>query len=237
MAQKVKHKAYPVQEWGGLVWAYMGRAGRDARVPAAGLGADRRNAREHREGARCRATGRRSSKARSTRRTARACTRPTWCRRASTAPRRPTRRGCGRRPTRRRACRCSAPATASATRRCAGRSPTPRRNDYVRSTVFVAPATALIPPNNQYNVANINVPMDDTNTAFYFIAWGHPAQHAARPRRGASSCARRVGVDLDETYRPLRTRREQLLAGPPGDEGRQLHRHHAAFPTRTSRCG
>jgi phthalate 4,5-dioxygenase oxygenase subunit len=46
-------------------------------------------------------------------------------------------------------------------------------NEYVRTTVFVAPATALIPPNNQYNVANINVPMDDTNTAFYFMAWGH----------------------------------------------------------------
>ena len=24
MAQKVKHKAYPVQEWGGFVWTYMG---------------------------------------------------------------------------------------------------------------------------------------------------------------------------------------------------------------------
>ena len=24
MAQKVKHRAYPVEEWGGFVWAYMG---------------------------------------------------------------------------------------------------------------------------------------------------------------------------------------------------------------------
>ena len=26
MTQKVKHRAYPVQEWGGFVWAYMGAA-------------------------------------------------------------------------------------------------------------------------------------------------------------------------------------------------------------------
>ena len=29
-------------------------------------------------------------------------------------------------------------------------------HEYVRSTVFVAPASALIPPNDLYNVANIN---------------------------------------------------------------------------------
>ncbi len=48
-------------------------------------------------------------------------------------------------------------------------------HDYVRSTVFVAPFTVLVPPNNLYNVANINVPVDDTHTAFYFLAWGDPA--------------------------------------------------------------
>ncbi|PUA19674.1 Rieske 2Fe-2S domain-containing protein [Glaciimonas sp. PCH181] len=78
-------------------------------------------------------------------------------------------------------------------------------HDYVRSTVFVAPATALIPPNNLYNVANINVPMDDTHTAFYFIAWGNPATtpdtETWRKFLGA-----RIGVDLDEKYVPLRNR-------------------------------
>src|SRR3954462_8417861 len=54
--------------------------------------------------------------------------------------------------------------------------PNAATHEYVRSTVFVAPATALIPPNNLYNVANVNVPMDDTNTAFYFFAWGEPSQ-------------------------------------------------------------
>ena len=47
-------------------------------------------------------------------------------------------------------------------------------HDYVRTTVFVAPWTVLVPPNNLYNVANLNVPVDDTHTLFYFLAWGDP---------------------------------------------------------------
>lgn len=43
---------------------------------------------------------------------------------------------------------------------------------YVRTTVFVSPFTVLIPPNASYNIANINVPIDDENTMFHFIAWG-----------------------------------------------------------------
>ncbi|MBM69221.1 MAG: MarR family transcriptional regulator [Haliea sp.] len=48
-------------------------------------------------------------------------------------------------------------------------------HSYVRTSVFVAPMTVLIPPNGSYNVANINVPIDDENTAFHFIAWGDNA--------------------------------------------------------------
>jgi len=75
--------------------------------------------------------------------------------------------------------------------------------DYVRSTVFVAPATALIPPNNLYNVANINVPVDDTHTAFYFMAWGHPDK-TPETETWRKFLGQRVGIDLDDTYRPLR---------------------------------
>jgi phthalate 4,5-dioxygenase oxygenase subunit len=78
-------------------------------------------------------------------------------------------------------------------------------NDYVRSTVFVAPATALIPPNNLYNVANINVPMDDTHTAFYFMAWGHAAQ-TPDTTTWRKFLGQKIGTDLDATYRPLRNR-------------------------------
>src|SRR6266571_1891081 len=37
-------------------------------------------------------------------------------------------------------------------------------HDYVRKTVYIAPFTALIPPNDAYNVASVIVPADDTNT-------------------------------------------------------------------------
>lgn len=82
-------------------------------------------------------------------------------------------------------------------------------NEYVRCTVFVAPATALIPPNNLYNVANVNVPMDDGNTAFYFIAWGDPAQ-TPETETWRKFLRQTVGVDLDESYRPLRTKENRF---------------------------
>lgn len=78
-------------------------------------------------------------------------------------------------------------------------------HDYVRSTVFVAPATALIPPNNTYNIANVNVPVDDTTTAFYFLAWGDP-DNTPDTETWRKYLGQRIGPDLDEQYRPLRTR-------------------------------
>jgi phthalate 4,5-dioxygenase oxygenase subunit len=76
-------------------------------------------------------------------------------------------------------------------------------HDYVRSTVFVAPATALIPPNNLYNVANVNVPCDDTRTAFYFIAWGHPST-TPDTEAWRKFLGQQVGIDLDADYVPRR---------------------------------
>ncbi len=78
-------------------------------------------------------------------------------------------------------------------------------NDYVRSTVFVAPATVLIPPNNLYNVANINVPMDDTHTAFYLMAWGHADQTPDKDT-WRKFLGQQIGPDLDDKYLPLRNR-------------------------------
>ena len=79
-------------------------------------------------------------------------------------------------------------------------------HDYVRLTVFVAPFTALIPPNSSYNVATVIVPRDDTSSTFHFIAWGENGagidQDAWR-----KFCVAEVGVDLDASYRPvIRTR-------------------------------
>jgi phthalate 4,5-dioxygenase oxygenase subunit len=77
-------------------------------------------------------------------------------------------------------------------------------DQYVRTTLFLAPFTVLIPPNNRYNLAQMLVPIDDVNTMFYWIAW-HPD-----PAKGISReawrrfCAAEVGVDLDGDYRKKR---------------------------------
>jgi phthalate 4,5-dioxygenase oxygenase subunit len=81
----------------------------------------------------------------------------------------------------------------------------PQTHQYVRTTLFIAPFTVLIPPNNRYNLAQMLVPTDDLNTMFYWIAW-HPA-----PAKGITQeawrrfCAAEVGVDLDQNYRKVRT--------------------------------
>ena len=76
-------------------------------------------------------------------------------------------------------------------------------HEYVRVTVYVAPFLSLIPPNNAYNVASLNIPMDDANTYFYFIAWsdsGGIDQEAWRKFNAAQ-----VGIDVDQHFRPFRT--------------------------------
>ncbi len=63
-------------------------------------------------------------------------------------------------------------------------------HDYIRKTVYIAPFTCLIPPNNAYNVASVIVPADDLNTVFYFLAWTRRQQAWRRSERnGASSTA------------------------------------------------
>ncbi len=44
-------------------------------------------------------------------------------------------------------------------------------HDYVRVTLFVAPFTVIIPPNDQYKMAQMLFPVDDENTMFYWVAW------------------------------------------------------------------
>ncbi|MCC2096453.1 MAG: Rieske 2Fe-2S domain-containing protein [Hyphomicrobiales bacterium] len=74
--------------------------------------------------------------------------------------------------------------------------------DYVRITHFVAPHHVLIPPNDVYNVAQMNVPIDDDHHALYILAWQDKG-------RGVSTEAWRkftgmqLGSDLDKTYRKI----------------------------------
>jgi phthalate 4,5-dioxygenase oxygenase subunit len=82
-------------------------------------------------------------------------------------------------------------------------------DQYVRITLFVAPFTVLIPPNSSYNVANINVPIDDTHTAFHFIAWG--GEQPPHPEFWRKFNGAQIGVDVDKHYRKTRTRDNDYL--------------------------
>ena len=203
MADKVKHKSYPAKEWGGMVWAWFGAADAvpEFTPPAWAPTADVRvsiakvlipcNWAQILEGAidSAHSSSLHSSDMVPARVDGAKATDKAWLR-----------------PSTDKAPRMQVQRSSYGFRYAALRRPIQNAatHDYVRSTVFVAPATALIPPNNLYNVANINVPMDDTSTAFYFIAWGDPAQ-TPETETWRKFLGQTVGLDLDEDYRPLRT--------------------------------
>jgi phthalate 4,5-dioxygenase oxygenase subunit len=83
-------------------------------------------------------------------------------------------------------------------------------HDYIRISLFVAPSTVLIPPNDRYNLANVNVPRDDTHTTFYFIAWG-TGDGVPTPAEWRAFCGATPGKDLDANWRKLRTRDNNFL--------------------------
>jgi phthalate 4,5-dioxygenase len=85
----------------------------------------------------------------------------------------------------------------------------PEAQDYVRTTVFIAPFTVLIPPNDQYNLAQMLVPVDDVNCMFYWIAW-HPTKGIDQDawRR---FCSAEVGVGVDANFRKLRNAENNYL--------------------------
>jgi phthalate 4,5-dioxygenase len=77
-------------------------------------------------------------------------------------------------------------------------------HDYVRTTVYIAPFTCLIPPNNAYNVATVIVPEDDLNTAFYFIAWSDGEKPGIDQEAWRKFNRAQPGVDLTADFRNLR---------------------------------
>ena len=74
---------------------------------------------------------------------------------------------------------------------------------YLRITEYIAPFTSLIPPNNNYNVATVIVPINDESSHFHFIAWGGVACPSTEEWRKFAHA--RPGIDLDEKWRPKRT--------------------------------
>ena len=69
---------------------------------------------------------------------------------------------------------------------------------YLRITEYIAPYTALIPPNNNYNVASVIVPIDDETTHFHFIAWGGKACPTTEEWRKFNHAQK--GIHLDERW-------------------------------------
>jgi phthalate 4,5-dioxygenase oxygenase subunit len=82
-------------------------------------------------------------------------------------------------------------------------------HDYVRITLFVAPFTVIIPPNDQYKLAQMLFPIDDQNTMFYWIAW-HETKGIDQDS-WRKFCAAEIGVDLDGNYRKVRTLKNRFL--------------------------
>ena len=79
----------------------------------------------------------------------------------------------------------------------------------LRITLFVAPFTVLIPPNDRYQLSILNIPLDDTNTMFYFIAWSE--SKGIEQQAWREFCKARVGVDLDPNFRRIRTLENNYL--------------------------
>ena len=82
---------------------------------------------------------------------------------------------------------------------------------YVRTTLFIAPFTVLIPPNDQYNLAQMLVPLDDVNTMFYWVAWHPDAKKGIAQEEWRAFCAATVGVDLDADFRKKRNLQNHYL--------------------------
>ncbi len=78
-------------------------------------------------------------------------------------------------------------------------------HDYIRTTVYIAPFTALIPPNNAYNVATLLTPEDDDNTIFYFIAWNGPDKPGVPAEQWRKFNVLEWGADVDANFNNVRT--------------------------------
>jgi phthalate 4,5-dioxygenase oxygenase subunit len=82
----------------------------------------------------------------------------------------------------------------------------PETHEYVRMTVYIAPFTCLIPPNNAYNVASVIVPEDDYNTLFHFIAWTDGSKPGIDQEAWRKFNHAQPGIDLTSDFCNLRTR-------------------------------
>ena len=78
-------------------------------------------------------------------------------------------------------------------------------HEYIRTTVYIAPFTALIPPNNVHNVATLLSPEDDYHTMFYFIAWNGPDKPGVDADAWRKFNALEFGKDVDRHFNNVRS--------------------------------
>jgi phthalate 4,5-dioxygenase oxygenase subunit len=84
-----------------------------------------------------------------------------------------------------------------------------KTHNYLRITEFVAPYYSLIPPNNNYKVASVIVPINDTETYFHFIAWGGPNVPTTEEWRRFTHTV--PGEDVDGKWSSKRTLENDFL--------------------------
>jgi phthalate 4,5-dioxygenase len=209
-AAKVKHKAYPAREAAGFVWTYMGPSAEipefeqpafaptpDVRVSIVKIKV-KANWAQITEGQidSAHSSSLHSSDMVPARVDSATATEQSWLR-----------------PSTDRAPKFQVQRTSFGFRYAAIRRPILNANthDYVRTTVYIAPFTSLIPPNNVYNVTTVLAPADDYNTEFYFIAWNGADKPGVEREAWRKFNVAQVGIDLDADYRNKRTRENNYL--------------------------
>jgi len=210
LAGKVRHKAYPAREAGGFVWTYMGPPQEmpefepPAFAPTPDVGVSilkikvKANWAQITEGQidSAHSSSLHSSDMVPARVDSAQATEQNWLR-----------------PSTDRAPRFQVQRTSFGFRYAAIRRPIVNANthDYVRTTVYIAPFTSLIPPNNAYNVTTVLAPIDDANTDFYFLAWNGPDMPGVDREAWRKFNMAQVGIDLDPGYHNRRTRENNYL--------------------------
>lgn len=205
---KVKHRAYPVREWGGFVWAWLDsdREAPEFQPPAFAPTEDTpvailkmripANWAQITEGQidSAHSSSLHSSDMKPARVTRAASDDKSWYR-----------------PSTDRSPRMQTETTPYGFHYAAIRKPihNAATHNYLRITEYIAPFTSLIPPNNNYNVATVIVPIDDETSHFHFIAWGGQACPSTIEWRKFTHTL--PGIDVDHMWRPVRTLENDFL--------------------------
>ena len=210
LKKAVKHKAYPVREAGGFVWIWMGAAdeAREFEPPAWAPHPDCRTSIVKMHAACNWAQVLEGSIDSAHSSSLHSSEMP-----AAQVDRAKAEGKVWPRPSNDKAPRLQFQPTSYGFRYAAIRKPilNPETNQYVRTTLFIAPFTVLIPPNDQYRLAQMLVPVDDVNTMFYWIAWHPERDKGISQEEWRAFCAATPGVDLDENFRKKRNLSNRYL--------------------------